>query len=59
LITSDDSLWEKEPLESLAKQGQLEAFFHNEFWLPMDTVRDKKNLEELWVSGIAPWKIWE
>ena len=45
-------------MEKLANQGQLAAYKHNGFWLPMDTLRDKNNLEELWSSGKAPWKIW-
>ena len=59
LISSDATLWEKEPLESLAQQGQLESFFHSGFWRPMDTLRDKTTLEELWASGKAPWKSWQ
>ena len=59
LIASDATLWEKEPLESLAQQGQLESFFHSGFWRPMDTLRDKTTLEELWASGKAPWKSWQ
>ena len=58
LISSDATIWEKEPLESLAKQGQLESFFHSGFWRPMDTLRDKNYLESLWASGQAPWKSW-
>ena len=54
----DTSVWEKEPLESLAKQGQLESFFHSGFWRPMDTLRDKKLLEDLWKNDKAPWKSW-
>ena len=59
LIESDGTFWEREPLESLAKQGELEAFFHSGFWRPMDTLRDKTILEELWASGKAPWKSWQ
>jgi len=59
LISSDATLWEKEPLESLARQGQLQSFFHSGFWRPMDTLRDKTTLEELWASGKAPWKSWQ
>ncbi len=59
LIASDAIVWEKEPLESLAKQGQLKSFFHTGFWRPMDTLRDKTTLEELWASGKAPWKTWD
>jgi len=57
-IGGDHILWEKEPLEKLAKQAQLQAFFHSGFWQPMDTLRDKNHLEELWASGSAPWKSW-
>ncbi len=57
-ITGDASLWEKEPIESLATAGQLNAFEHTGFWQPMDTLRDKTYLEELWQSGKAPWKVW-
>jgi glucose-1-phosphate cytidylyltransferase len=58
LIDSDNTFWEREPLESLAKNGQLKAFFHDGFWRPMDTMRDKNVLEELWGEGKAPWKVW-
>jgi glucose-1-phosphate cytidylyltransferase len=58
LIEGDESSWEGSPLEMLASQGQLMAFEHNGFWRPMDTLRDKIQLEELWASGSAPWKIW-
>ena len=58
LIEGDEILWEKQPLENLAKQGQLQSFFHAGFWQPMDTLRDKNHLEELWSSGKAPWKFW-
>jgi len=56
LIASDDMPWEAAPLETLARQGELMAFEHNGFWQPMDTLRDKNHLEELWASGQAPWK---
>jgi len=59
LIEGDHTLWEKQPLERLAKEGQLEAYFHAGFWQPMDTLRDKNHLEELWASGKAPWKSWD
>ena len=59
LISDDSTIWEKEPLESLASQEQLAAFAHDGFWQPMDTLRDKTYLEELWASGNAPWKVWE
>jgi glucose-1-phosphate cytidylyltransferase len=58
LISGDETLWEKQPLERLAKQGQLQSFFHPGFWQPMDTLRDKNHLEELWAEGKAPWKFW-
>ncbi|WP_375585608.1 glucose-1-phosphate cytidylyltransferase [Cyclobacterium xiamenense] len=58
-ISGDLSIWEQEPLIGLAKDGELMAFTHEGFWLPMDTLRDKEKLEELWQSGNAPWKIWE
>ena len=58
LIAGDQTLWEREPLERLAEQGQLEAFFHQGFWQPMDTLRDKMHLEALWNKGAAPWKVW-
>jgi len=57
-IQSDETLWERGPLESLAKIGQLQAYFHRGFWQPMDTLRDKNLLEDLWARGIAPWKVW-
>ena len=58
LIDGDASSWEGDPLKELARQGQLMAFEHTGFWRPMDTLRDKVQLEELWASGAAPWKIW-
>ncbi|MFZ0219869.1 MAG: glucose-1-phosphate cytidylyltransferase [Candidatus Aquirickettsiella sp.] len=58
-IVSDQTSWEKQPLETLAQQGELSAFFHQDFWQPMDTLRDKNVLEALWSSGNAPWKVWE
>ncbi|MGA0583496.1 MAG: glucose-1-phosphate cytidylyltransferase, partial [Castellaniella sp.] len=57
-IEGDQTSWEGEPLMSLARDGQLMAFEHNGFWQPMDTLREKNLLEELWVSGQAPWKSW-
>jgi len=59
LIDGDETLWEKQPLEKLAKNKQLNAYFHSGFWQPMDTLRDKNHLEELWSTGKAPWKSWE
>ncbi len=58
-IDGDDSIWEREPLEGLARDGQLSAFTHGGFWQPMDTLRDKTRLEEMWHSGSAPWKVWD
>jgi glucose-1-phosphate cytidylyltransferase len=58
-IRGDASIWEQEPLMSLAEQGQLMAYEHDGFWQPMDTLRDKQLLEELWASGRAPWKKWD
>ena len=58
-IDGDASVWEQEPLMSLAEKGQLMAYEHEGFWLPMDTLRDKIHLEELWSSGRAPWKKWD
>ena len=59
LIENDSMPWESKPLETLAKSNQLQAFQHHGFWLPMDTLRDKLQLEDLWNSGAAPWKVWE
>jgi glucose-1-phosphate cytidylyltransferase len=58
-IKEDSTIWEKEPLMTLASEGQLSSYTHNGFWQPMDTLRDKNNLESLWESGKAPWKIWK
>ncbi len=58
-IAGDGTLWEREPLESLAQDGQLHAWHHQGFWQPMDTLRDKQTLETLWASGHAPWKVWD
>ena len=58
LIKGDATRWEAEPLETLARKGQLAAYKHKGFWQPMDTLRDKTRLEELWASGKAPWKVW-
>ena len=57
-IQGDETLWEKEPLENLARDGQLAAYRHGGFWKAMDTLRDKRELENLWNSGRAAWKIW-
>lgn len=58
LIDDDSTIWEKKPLEALSSSGQLQAFKHSGFWQPMDTMRDKQHLEELWATGKAPWKMW-
>jgi glucose-1-phosphate cytidylyltransferase len=58
-IADDSSVWEQEPLMNLAAENRLMAFEHQGFWQPMDTLRDKHHLEELWASGKAPWKTWE
>jgi glucose-1-phosphate cytidylyltransferase len=58
LIRGDETVWEREPLEAMARTRSLTAFFHRGFWQPMDTLRDKNHLEELWASGRAPWKRW-
>jgi len=58
LIKDDSTVWEQQPMESLVAQGQVSAFEHDGFWQPMDTLRDKNYLEELWLSKAAPWKIW-
>ncbi|MGD0192947.1 MAG: glucose-1-phosphate cytidylyltransferase [Rhizomicrobium sp.] len=57
-IAGDDTYWEREPLESLAKDGELMAFVHSGFWHAMDTLRDKNRLEEQWAGGAPPWKTW-
>jgi len=58
-IDGDDTIWERGPMERLAQEGQLSAYRHSDFWQPMDTLRDKIHLEELWQSGKAPWKVWK
>ena len=58
LINDDSCIWEKEPLKQLSNDGELNAYKHNGFWLPMDTLRDKNNLERLWSIDQAPWKLW-
>lgn len=57
-IADDSTIWERDPLEALARDGQISAYTHEGFWQPMDTLRDKIKLEELWQSGHAPWKVW-
>ena len=58
-VEGDDTIWERDPLEQLAQDGELMAYRHEDFWQPMDTLREKHLLERLWSSGEAPWKIWE
>jgi glucose-1-phosphate cytidylyltransferase len=58
-IEADTTAWEQEPLERLARDGQLAAYAHHGYWQPMDTLRDKMNLEDLWTKGKAPWKTWQ
>jgi glucose-1-phosphate cytidylyltransferase len=58
LIAGDATLWEREPMETLARQGELMGFRHDGFWRPMDTLRDRIGLDQLWESGHAPWKVW-
>ncbi|HEY1904095.1 MAG TPA: glucose-1-phosphate cytidylyltransferase [Terracidiphilus sp.] len=57
-IESDGSMFEREPMQSLTAKKQVQAFFHHGFWQPMDTLRDKQRLEDLWATGRAPWKTW-
>ncbi|MCS7054729.1 MAG: sugar phosphate nucleotidyltransferase, partial [Thermoflexales bacterium] len=56
-IAGDDTIWERTPMERLAEDGQLMAYRHEGFWQPMDTLREKQLLEEIWQSGRAPWKV--
>jgi glucose-1-phosphate cytidylyltransferase len=56
--SGDSTLWEREPLEGLARDGQLAAYKHSGFWRPMDTLRDKRDLDAMWNSGKAPWAVW-
>ena len=58
LLDGDDCVWESHPLTHLANSGQLNAYFHHGFWQPMDTLRDRHRLEDLWSTGSAPWRIW-
>jgi glucose-1-phosphate cytidylyltransferase len=57
-IDGDDSVWEREPLQNLARDGQMMAYRHTGFWQAMDTLRDKQHLEDLWLTGRPPWKVW-
>lgn len=58
-VEGDATVWEAEPLQQLARDGQLSAYTHSGFWQPMDTLRDRNYLEEIWRSGKVPWKVWE
>lgn len=57
-IADDDTIWEREPMEKLTREGEMNAFLHDGFFQPMDTLREKLQLEEMWEKGVAPWKIW-
>ena len=57
-LKDDTTVWERDPLEALARDGQISAYTHEGFWQPMDTLRDKLKLEDLWQCGHAPWKVW-
>jgi glucose-1-phosphate cytidylyltransferase len=57
-LDGDDTVWEREPLQRLAAEGELSSYRHTGFWQPMDTLREKMRLQELWESGAAPWKTW-
>ena len=57
-IKDDATVWEQEPMERLAAEDELSVYFHHGFWQPMDTLRDRRHLEDLWASGKAPWKTW-
>jgi glucose-1-phosphate cytidylyltransferase len=58
-LEDDDTVWEREPLQRLASEGQLSSYRHTGFWQPMDTLREKLRLDDLWESGRAPWKTWD
>ncbi len=57
-LSDDSTIWEREPLETLSRDGQVSAYQHRGFWQPMDTMHDKTVLEQLWATGSAPWKVW-
>ena len=57
-LGGDDTVWEQEPLRRLAEDGELSTYRHSGFWQPMDTIREKNHLQELWESGKAPWRVW-
>jgi glucose-1-phosphate cytidylyltransferase len=58
-LKDDQTIWEQDPLQGIARDGELMAFQHRGFWKPMDTLRDRQQLEEMWETGKAPWKVWE
>jgi glucose-1-phosphate cytidylyltransferase len=58
-IEGDQTIWERDPMERIARERQLKAFHHRGFWQPMDTMRDRTLLEHLWAGGRAPWKTWQ
>ena len=58
-ISGDKCAWEEKPMENLAEKGEFSVYFHNGFWQPMDTLRDKNLLQKLWDDGKAPWKTWQ
>jgi glucose-1-phosphate cytidylyltransferase len=58
-ITEDKTIWEREPMQNLARDNQMSVYFHSGYWQPMDTLREKHLLEDLWQTGKAPWKIWK
>lgn len=58
MVDGDSTIWEREPMETLAKTGQLMSFVHKGFWQPMDTLREKRALNQMWESGRAPWMVW-
>jgi glucose-1-phosphate cytidylyltransferase len=57
-VQGDETVWEREPLERLAQTRELMAYQHDGFWQPMDTLRDKRQLEDMWSGGHAPWRVW-
>ena len=58
-IEGDETIWERGPMEKLAREGELGGFRHNGFWHPLDTLHDKMVLNEMWLKGDAPWKVWD
>ncbi len=57
-LEDDRTVWEQEPVRALAEDGELASYRHSGFWQPMDTLRDRTTLEDLWDSGSAPWRVW-